>query len=54
MIYYLMNEMEVPQESILVEEHLPHYRVPTKRRDSSYLHGINMEQIIRQIYESGK
>ena len=32
MISYLVNELKVPKGAILVEEHLSHYNVPSKKR----------------------
>lgn len=39
MISYLMNELKVPKEAILVEEHLSHYHVNSKRRADIIVHG---------------
>ena len=32
MISYLVNELKVPKGAILVEEHLSHYNVPSKKK----------------------
>lgn len=39
MISYLMNELRIPKEAILVEEHLAHYHVDSKRRADIIVHG---------------
>lgn len=39
MIAYLINELRVPKEAILVEEHLSHYHVNSKRRADIIVHG---------------
>ena len=39
MIAYLINELKVPKEAILVEEHLSHYHVNSKRRADIVVHG---------------
>ena len=39
MISYLVNELKVPKEAILVEEHLSHYNVPSKKRADIVVHG---------------
>lgn len=44
MISYLMNEMDVPREAILVEEHLSHYNVPSKKRADIIVHGEKAEE----------
>lgn len=43
MISYLMNELSVPKEAILVEEHLSHYHVNSKRRADIIVHGTQDE-----------
>lgn len=43
MISYLINELEVPMEAILVEEHLSHYRVNSKCRADIIVHGAQDE-----------
>lgn len=40
MISYLINEIKVPKEAILVEEHLSHYHISSKRRADIIVHGI--------------
>lgn len=39
MISYWINELRVPKEAILVEEHLSHYHVNSKRRADIIVHG---------------
>ena len=39
MISYLVNELKVPKGAILVEEHLSHYNVPSKKRADIVVHG---------------
>lgn len=39
MIAYLINDLKVPKEAILVEEHLSHYHVNSKRRADIVVHG---------------
>lgn len=39
MISYLTNELKIPKEAILVEEHLSHYHVKSKRRADIIVHG---------------
>ena len=39
MISYLINELNVPSEAILVEERLSHYHVNSKRRADIIVHG---------------
>lgn len=39
-ISYLINEVGVPKEAILVEEHLSHYNVESKRRADIIVHGM--------------
>lgn len=41
MISYLMNELRIPKEVILVEEHLAHYHVDSIRRADIIVHGLN-------------
>lgn len=43
MISYLMMELNVPKEAILVEEHLSHYHVNSKRRADIVVHGTQDE-----------
>lgn len=43
MISYLVNELSVPKEAILVEEHLSHYHVNSKRRADIIVHGTKDE-----------
>lgn len=43
MISYLMSELNVPKEAILVEEHLSHYGVNSKRRADIIVHGTQDE-----------
>ena len=43
MISYLLVEMNVPKEAILVEEHLSHYGVNSKRRADIIVHGTQNE-----------
>lgn len=43
MISYLMNEVNVPKEAILVEEHLSHYHVNSKRRADIVVRGTQDE-----------
>ena len=43
MISYLMKELDVPKEAILVEEHLSHYHVNSKRRADIIVHGTQDE-----------
>lgn len=43
MISYLMSELKVPKEAILVEEHLSHYHVSSKRRADIIVHGTQDE-----------
>lgn len=43
MISYLISELEVPKEAILVEEHLSHYGVNSKRRADIIVHGSKGE-----------
>lgn len=40
MISYLINELKVPGDAILVEEHLAHYHVKSKRRADIIVHGL--------------
>lgn len=40
MISYLINELGIPKEAILVEEHLAHYHVDSKRRADIIVHGM--------------
>lgn len=40
MISYLINELKVPGEAILVEEHLAHYHVKSNRRADIIVHGL--------------
>lgn len=39
MITYLIKELQVPEEAILVEEHLAHYHVNSKKRADIIVHG---------------
>lgn len=39
MISYLINELMVPEEAILVEEHLSHYQINSKKRADIIVHG---------------
>lgn len=39
MISYLINELQIPKEAILVEEHLSHYHIASKRRADIVVHG---------------
>lgn len=43
MITYLINEVNVPKEAILVEEHISHYHVNSKRRADIIVHGTQDE-----------
>jgi len=43
MISYLLAEMNVPKEAVLVEEHLSHYGVDSKRRADIIVHGTQDE-----------
>jgi len=43
MISYLMQELNVPKEAILVEGHLSHYHVNSKRRADIIVHGTQDE-----------
>lgn len=40
MISYLINELRIPKEAILVEEYLAHYHVASKRRADIVVHGM--------------
>lgn len=40
-ISYLINEIKVPKEAILVEEHLSHYNINLKRRADIVVHGTS-------------
>lgn len=40
MITYLIKELHVPENAILVEEHLSHYQVRSKKRADIVVHGI--------------
>ncbi|MGN1085223.1 MAG: type I restriction enzyme HsdR N-terminal domain-containing protein [Lachnospiraceae bacterium] len=42
-IAYLINEIKAPKEAILVEEHLSHYHVDSKRRADIIVHGMQDE-----------
>lgn len=39
MISYLINELKVPKEAILVEEHLSHYNIDSRKRADIIVHG---------------
>lgn len=39
MISYLINELNVPEEAILVEEHLSHYHINSRKRADIIVHG---------------
>lgn len=39
MISYLINELQIPKEAILVEEHLSHYHIASKRRADIIVYG---------------
>ena len=41
MISYLIHEMSIPKEAILIEEHLSHYKIASKRRADIVVHGIH-------------
>lgn len=43
MISYLINELQVPDNAILVEEHLSHYQIESKKRADIVVHGIQDE-----------
>ena len=43
MISYLVQELDIPKEAILVEEHLAHYHVNSKRRADIIVHGTQDE-----------
>ena len=40
MISYLVQELDIPKEAILVEEHLAHYHVNSKRRADIIVHAF--------------
>lgn len=44
MISYLANDLKVPAELIIVEQHLSHYHVDSKRRADIIVHGKKGEQ----------
>lgn len=39
MISYLINELKVPEKAILVEEHLSHYHIASRKRADIIVHG---------------
>ena len=39
MISYLINELKVPKDAILVEEHLSHYNIESRKRADIIVHG---------------
>ena len=47
MISYLINELKVPEEAILVEEHLSHYHINSKKEQILLFTAQKTEQIIR-------
>ena len=48
-VSYLINELKVPTEQIVVEQHLAHYQIDTKRRADIVVHGIDSDNISRPI-----
>lgn len=43
MIAYLINEIRVPENAILVEEHLSHYHIQSRKRADIIVHGMKEE-----------
>lgn len=48
-ISYLLNILEVPKEMIVVEQHLSHYGVKTRKRADIVVHKIDSEGIVRPV-----
>lgn len=48
-ISYLIDELKVPQEMVLVEEHLSHYGLDTKRRADIIIHAVDDENLENPI-----
>lgn len=42
-ISYLINELNVPEDMIVVEQHLSHYGVQSKKRADIVIHGVNKD-----------
>ena len=42
-VSYLLNELKVPPEMLIVESHLKHYKVDSKRRADIVIHSIDDE-----------
>ena len=48
-VSYLINELNVPAEQIVVEQHLAHYQIDTKRRADIVVHAIDSDNVSRPI-----
>jgi hypothetical protein len=49
MIRYLMDTLHVPSEMLVVEQHLSHYGIKTKKRADIVIHKVDEENIIRPV-----
>lgn len=48
-IFYLMEDLGVPKELMVVEQHLSHYGIETKKRADIVIHKVDKENVERPI-----